>query len=78
MENKLAEKELVTATREGVPSASACGCEWRRGRFEVCGVVVSGDVLVKMCDYHRQLAELPDDVKRQIYRSLVGKDRKIN
>jgi len=59
-------------------SSAACGCEWRRGRFEIGGLVVRGDLLVRRCDYHRQLAELPGDVRRQIFRQLVGKDRKIN
>jgi hypothetical protein len=58
----------------GVPgdlSVSSCGCTWKRvppGTFVHHGVRVSGDVLVRHCDFHAWLSAQPVELQRQVGR----------
>jgi len=66
------------AAAPGETSLSRCGCKWKRiapGTFTLCGVRVSGDVVVKFCDYHEWYHEQPLEVQRQLGRQARARER---
>lgn len=78
------EADVLSSVREalaaapGETSLSRCGCKWKRiapGTFRLHGVWVSGDVLVRHCDYHEWYHEQPLEVQRQLSRQARARDR---
>ena len=53
----------------GPLSESRCGCVWKRVKqARLRGVMISGDVLIKRCNYHAWLSEQPAEIQREISR----------
>lgn len=51
----------------GEPSRSACGCLWKRVKdLQVGDVVISGDVVVGLCEQHDWESQQPSEVVRRL------------
>jgi len=73
-------REFLRAELVGVGehSQTSCGCEWVRlpkGGYSLRGVSISGDVLVRQCEYHDWYSHLSVGQQREVERQRRARER---